>query len=58
MGDKNKICKDWNDPSFAKLLRDMEKGKVNKNLSSFYTRPVYAYTKAKVGDIGDELPNV
>lgn len=54
MGDVHRICKDFVDPSFAKLLHDLEGNKVSHKLSPFFTRPAYKYTCAEVGGIGNE----
>lgn len=51
MGDVRRIAKDFNDPTFQKLLYDMEQNKVSRKLSDFYTRPAYAYTSSAVGGI-------
>lgn len=53
MGDVHRICKDFDDPSFTKLLHDMERNKVSHELSPFFTRPAaYKYTCAEVRGIG------
>lgn len=53
MGDKNRIIrvkdKKFSDPEFEKLLRDSDNGKLRHDLSPFFTRPAYVYTKAAVG---------
>ena len=53
MGDLHRIIKardkKFSDPEFEKLLRDADTGKLKHKLSPFFTRPVYAYTKAEVG---------
>lgn len=53
MGSLHRIIKakdkKFSDPEFTKLLRDSDTGKLNHDLSPFFTRPLYAYTKAEVG---------
>ena len=53
MGDVHRIIKakdkKFSDAAFEKLLRDSDKGRLSSKLSPFFTRPVYAYTKAAVG---------
>ena len=53
MGDKNRIARGkerkFSDPEFERLLRDSDKGRLKHELSPFFTRPVFAYTKAAVG---------
>lgn len=51
MGDVHRINKDFNDPTFLKLLHDLDKNRVKFELSSFYTRPAYAYTKQSIGEV-------
>lgn len=62
MGDRHRIprCKDksYSDPEFEKVLRDSDKGRLKHNLSSFHTRPAFAYTRAAVGGISNDLQNV
>lgn len=52
MGDLHKVIKakdkKFSDPEFEALLR-IEPTKLSRNLSSFFTRPAYQYTKAEVG---------
>lgn len=49
MGDVNRISKTFEDPSFLKLMRDMDTLKVTHDLKPAFIRPAYAYTKAEVG---------
>lgn len=55
MGDKNRIprCanKPYSDPEFERTLRDSDNGKLKHNLSPFFVRPLYQYTKAEVGRV-------
>ena len=51
MGDRHRITKDFDDSSFVKLLGDIDRNRVKHNLSHFFTRPAYQYTKAEVGAI-------
>ena len=51
MGDKHRISKDFNDPTFQKLLHDMDRNRVPCELSSFYVRPAYAHTKQSIGGV-------
>ena len=51
MSGAHKITKDYHDTAFVKLMHDMDQNKVKHELSSFFTRPVYQYTKAEVGAI-------
>ena len=61
MGDMHRIprCKDkkHSDTDFEYLLK-VDPNKLSHNLSSFFTRPVYAYTKASVGGHEHETSNV
>lgn len=54
MGDLHKIIKakdkKFSDPEFEFLLV-CDVNRLSHNLSPFYTRPAYAYTKASVGGI-------
>ena len=54
MGDRHRIPKlkdkKFSDPEFEVLLR-IEPNKLKHNLSPFFTRPAYQYTKAEVGGI-------
>lgn len=54
MGNYHQIpkCKDkkFSDPEFERLLRT-DPDKIPHNLSSFHTRPAYAYTKSEVGGV-------
>ena len=61
MGDRHRIPKvtdkKYSDPEFEKLLR-VDPYTLKHNLSPFFTRPAYVYTKAAVGGITDGLSNV
>lgn len=61
MGDTHRIprCMDkkYSDPEFAGLLL-IDPCKLNHNLSPFYTRPAYAYTKAAVGGLYNEISDL
>ena len=54
MGDVHRIMrvkdKKFSDPEFEFILR-CDVSKLSRDLSPFYTRPAYAYTKAEVGGI-------
>lgn len=54
MGDVHKIPrsmdKKFSDACFEKLLR-INPSDLSRNLSPFYTRPAYQYTKAEVGGL-------
>lgn len=54
MGDAHRIPrsidKKFSDSCFEALLR-MDPSDLSRNLSSFYTRPAYQYTKAEVGGL-------
>ena len=54
MGDLHKLIKakdkKFSDPEFEFLLM-CDVSKLSRDLSPFYTRPAYAYTKAEVGGI-------
>ena len=54
MGDRNRICKEHLDPEVVKVFSGIDSGKIKHNLSSFFVRPLYQYTKAEVG----RVPNV
>ena len=62
MGDLHRIIKARNkkfsDPEFEKVLRDSDSGRLSHDLSAFFTRPVYAYTKASVGGYKGNVQNV
>ena len=62
MGDKHRIprCADksYSDPEFERTLRDSDKGRLKHNLSPFFTRPAYQYTKVAVGGIRNGLQNL
>ena len=55
MGDAHRIPKatdkKYSDPEFEVLLK-IAPYKLKHNLSPFFTRPTYQYTKAEVGGIG------
>lgn len=61
MGDTHRIprCKDkkLSDIEFAQLLH-IDPNRLSRNYSRFFTSPAYAYTKAEVGGIHNELPNL
>ena len=52
MGDLHRVIKakdkKFSDPEFEVRLR-IEPTKLSRNLSSFFTRPAYQYTKAEIG---------
>lgn len=54
MGDVHRIMrvkdKKFSDPEFEFILH-CDVSKLSRNLSSFFTRPAYAHTKAEVGGI-------
>lgn len=54
MGDRNRIVKTkdkkFSDPGFEQLLR-IDPQKLKHNLSPFFVRPLYQYTKAEVGRV-------
>ena len=54
MGDVHRIPKSterkFSDPGFEQLLR-IEPQKLKHNLSPFFVRPLYQYTKAEVGRV-------
>lgn len=56
MGDKNRIIrakdKKISDPEFETLLK-ISPEKLRHNLSPFFTRPAYQYTKSEVGSVSD-----
>ena len=52
-----KVTKQFSDPEVEYLLR-CNPDRLNRNLSPFYTRPLYAYTKAQVGGRENELSNI
>lgn len=47
MGDAHRISKEYHDAEFEKLLRHMDTGKIGHNLSEYFIRPAYQYTKAE-----------
>ena len=53
MGDKNKIVHNLLSLDMTRLFDDSDRGRLSKNLSSFYTRPAYSGTKASVGGLRD-----
>lgn len=58
MGNIPRLNKDYNDISIEMICKDLDCGLLPEHLSPTYTRPVYAYTKAAVGGVSDELSNL
>lgn len=57
MGDKNKLVHNFNSNELENILYAAEHGKLNHNLSPFFTRPAYSGTKASVGGVGECICN-
>ena len=58
MGKIPRLNKDYNDISIEMICNDLDAGLLPEHLSPTYTRPVYAYTKAAVGGVSDELSDL
>lgn len=57
MGNTRRISKEMHDAEFYKLLR-INPANLPKNLKPDHIRPAYQYTKAEVGGIRHDLPNL
>lgn len=57
MGDRNRIHKEMHDSEFYKIVRT-DPAKLAKDLKPDHIRPAYQYTRAEVGGIRHEVPNL
>lgn len=48
---RNEMTKSFLDIDVIKCFESLDKGELNGQISTFYARPAYQYTKAEVGGI-------
>ena len=49
MFDKKRLSKEGQAPEVLKIFKEIDTGRIDHNLSPFFTRPLYAHTKAEIG---------